>query len=134
MFRKLATTTLTTLVAATAFSAMMAGPAAAGNACKQVYLKVVNQTGGSVKIIDLDYWNPATNRYKSEPTRNKVIPNGQPWSDVRSLEQVNARQTWIRIKYRKAKTSGFKKWTKVLKTQSAAAVCGKGSTFQVVLN
>lgn len=127
MFRKIATASLAAFVTAIA----LAGPAAAGNSCKKVYLKVLNQTGAQIKVIDLDYWNPATSRYKSEPTRNKVIPNGQPWSDVRNLEQVNARNTWIRVKFRE-KQNG--KWSKVQKAQSAAAVCGQNASYQIVLH
>ena len=130
MFTKFATMTLATLVTAVALSAT---PAAAGNSCKKVYLKVLNQTGNKIKIVDLDYWNPSTNRWKSEPTRNKEIPHGQPWTDVRNLEQVNARRTWVRIKFRKAKRGGFSKWTKIMDKHSRAAVCGRGSTYQIVL-
>ena len=132
MFKKFAIASLLALGTAAA-GTMAPTPAEAGNTCKSVYVKVLNRTGGPIKIIDMDYWNPAKGRYESKAVGNKVIPNGQPWTDVRSLQRVNARKSWILIKYREAKSGGFGKWTKVMKQRSGASVCHKGSVYKITL-
>ena len=78
--------------------------AAFRRSCKDVYLKVQNNTGEEIKVIDLDYWDPSSGRngiWRSEPVSNEVIPNGQPWQEVRNLEKVDQMNTRIRVQYRK---------------------------------
>ena len=112
---------------------VVAGPAHAGKHCKNVYVSAVNLTQSKIKIIDLDYYDPAYQKWRSEPTPNQVIPAGRQWQETRRLEKVNAKQTAIRIKYRKPKTKGFGKWSKVFTAYSTSQVCGKGSIYEVKL-
>ncbi|MVA98175.1 hypothetical protein GN330_13070 [Nitratireductor sp. CAU 1489] len=121
------------LAAALAGAALTAGPAMAAEGCKKVYLKVVNQTGARIKVIDLDYWDPSSNRWRSEPTKNEVIPNGQVWQETRRLERVNAERTRLRVEYRLPKSKGFGKWGKKKKGYSGYATCTHGKAYQVVL-
>ena len=130
MLKKFAALALVVAAASTGM-VMDTIPAEAGNTCKRVYMRVDNATGNRIKVIDIDYYNPAQRRYKSEPTRNREVPVGQTWSDTRNLEQVNARRTWIKVKYRKQKPNG--RWSKVKSKTSIPAVCGRGSQYAVVL-
>lgn len=122
--------TLATILATGTFSAT---PAMASPHCKKVYLKVVNRTGSEIKVIDLDYYDPALRRWRSEPVRNEVIPNGQVWQETRRLERVNAKRIRVRVDYRFPKSKGFGKWGRKQTTNSTWAVCRKGSSYQVVL-
>ena len=131
MFKKIASLALVAAAASTGMLMDMT-PAEAGNTCKRVYMRVDNGTSKRIKVIDIDYYNPASGRYKSEPTRNREVPAGQTRSDTRNLEQVNARRTWIKVKYRIKKPNG--RWSKVRSKTSTAGTCRRGSTYKVVLH
>ncbi|QDZ02124.1 hypothetical protein FQ775_18020 [Nitratireductor mangrovi] len=122
------------LAAALAGTALPAAPAFASEHCKKVYLKVVNRTGSEIKVIDLDYWDPSSNKWRSEPTKNEVIPNGQVWQETRRLERVNAERTRLRVEYRLPKSKGFGNWGKKQRGYSGYATCSRGKVYQVVLN
>ena len=111
-----------------------ATPAMAGKHCKDVYISAINKTGAKIKIIDLDYYDPAYSKWRSEPTPNEVIASGKIWQETRRLEKVNAKKTKIRVQYRKAKTKGAGKWSfKVYNAYSRAKTCGKGSSYEVTI-
>jgi len=117
-----------------ALSPLSSTPAYAGKHCKNVYVSAINKSGGKIKIIDMDYYDSAYNKWRSEPTRNEVIPAGRNWQESRRLEKVNAQKTRIRIRYRKPKSKGLASWSlKVHKAYSATAVCAKGRAFNVNL-
>lgn len=121
---------------ALSFAAMALAPSSASAArstCKKVYLSAVNKTGGTVKIIDLDYQIKGYGK-KSEPIRNQEIPNGRPWATERNLEQASGRKTYIIVKYRERKTKGFGKWSKVKKATSSSSTCTDGKAYTVTLN
>ena len=129
MFKKFAIATVVALATAAA-GTMAPTPAEAGNTCKSVNTIVVNHTGNKIKIMDLDYWNPASGRLKSEPIRNKNIRHGQTWSVVRNLEQVNARNTYVRIEY---KERVGRKWSAKKYWSSGSSVCGHGAIYRIKL-
>jgi hypothetical protein len=104
-----------------------------GFPCKAVDVTVTNNTGSKIKIIDLDYFDYERNKWRSEPTPNKVVSAGQNWRKTRKLEKVAADETKIRIKYRLRKTAGLKKWGQTRFGYSAKSVCEDGSDFQVDL-
>lgn len=111
---------------------MASAPALAGKHCKAVYITASNHSGNPIKIIDLDYYDPAYRKWRSEPTRNEIIRHGQVWQETRRLEKVNAKLTKVRIQYRKAAKKGPFKWsTKVYNAYSNSSTCGKGSAFRV---
>ena len=105
---------------------LAASPASAAW-CKKVYIKATNQTGQTVNITDLDYYDYEDGKWRSEPTVNKRIPNGQVWSDTRTLESVGGEKIKIRIEYKDA--YGNKK-----KAYSAARTCRDKSTFTVAMS
>ncbi len=114
------------------FGATLSQPAQAGKHCKKVYISAVNQTGAKIKIIDLDYWDPAYSKWRSEPTRNEIIHHGNVWQETRRLEKVNAKATRVRVQYRKVASKGPFKWSvKVYNAYSTVSTCGKGSSYKV---
>jgi len=117
------------LIAGTLFSAT----AHAGAHCKNVYVSALNKTGAAIKIVDMDYYDPAYSKWRSEPTKNQIIPAGRNWQETRRLERVNAKNTYVRIEYRKPKTKGIGKWSKIYTAYSARKTCHKGSNFQIIL-
>ncbi len=116
-------------IAGTLFSAT----AHAGAHCKNVYVSAINKTGAAIKIVDMDYYDPAYSKWRSEPTKNQIIPAGRNWQETRRLERVNAKNTYVRIEYRKPKTKGIGKWSKIYTAYSARKTCHKGSNFQIIL-
>ncbi|MFL0355447.1 hypothetical protein ACI5KX_03120 [Erythrobacter sp. GH1-10] len=89
------------LAATAAFGA--AAPAMAGNTCKNVAIEFTNDTGGKIKIVDIDYWDPAKGRnggWRSIYVRNEKLSPGVTWDETRNLRRVNQRQTKLRIEYR----------------------------------
>jgi hypothetical protein len=106
-------------------AALAASPASA-KWCKGVYVKATNQTGRSVTITDLDYYDYEDGKWRSEPTVNKRIPNGQVWSDTRTLESVGGERIKIRIEYTDA--YGSRKTA-----YSGDRTCRNGSSFSVVM-
>ncbi len=136
MLKTIFTPLKSTLFVATvlALSTLSTAPAYAGKHCKNVYVSALNKSGAKIKVIDMDYYDSAYNKWRSEPTRNEVIPAGKNWQESRRLEKVNAQATKIRIRYRKAKSKGLTKWSaKVHKAYSSSSVCGNGSTYHISL-
>ena len=107
-------------------TALAVSPASAAS-CKKVYVKATNQTGQTVTITDLDYYDYEDGKWRSEPTVNKRIPNGQVWADTRTLGSVGGEKIKIRIEYKDAR--GNKK-----KAYSAAKTCRDKSTFKVAMS
>jgi hypothetical protein len=119
-----------------AASAWMAAPASASTSehCSKVYIKVTNNTGDKVKVIDLDYFDYGLGkkgRWRSEPTKNEVIGKGQVYQTTRRLENVKAEYTKIRIKYRKPKKFGVGTFgAKVHRSKnSKKLMCTNGKKF-----
>jgi len=122
------------VAAIVATAAWTTGPvsAAASEHCKDVYVKVTNNTGGKVKIIDLDYYDYGIGKnggWRSEPIKNEVIGKDKVWQATRRLENVKAEDTRIRIKYRVKKKVAYS--VKVHKSKkSAKKKCINGTQFE----
>ena len=104
-----------------------------GYPCRKVDVRVTNNTGSKIKIVDLDYYDSQKQKWRSEPTPNAVIANGRVWRKTRSLERIFLEQTKVKIKYRKPKTTGSGKWWGSVSKESGEQVCNVGSQFNVVL-
>lgn len=100
--------------------------------CRNVYLTVQNETGEKIRVIDLDYWDPSSELWRSEPVSNETIPNGQPWQETRNLEKVDQMETKVRVKYRTLKDNGKWSW-KISKQNSRSAVCKKNGSYIITL-
>lgn len=106
--------------------------------CRNVHLEVKNQTGKSIKMVDLDYWDSESEKWRSEPVRNEVIKNGRTWQENRNLEFVNNQPVKIRVEY---KTLKWHKWSKKWKwalrksrfTTRNAKTCTKNTEYIISL-
>lgn len=100
--------------------------------CKDVYVKVTNNTGSKIKIIDLDYYDYGIDRngaWRSEPIKNEVIDKEKIWQATRRLENVKAEQTRIRMKYRIKKRVAYS--AKIHKSKkSPKKLCMNGTKFE----
>ncbi len=115
--------------------ATFAATPAFAKACKNVHLEVKNETSKPIKILDLDYWDSESEKWRSEPVRNETIHKNRTWQENRNLERVNGQPVKVRIKYKKMKWSKFsKKWVKKGKTIrviSPTKQCARNSEFLV---
>lgn len=68
--------------------------------CDDVHVTVKNMTTKRIKVIDLHYYDPARQKWYSEPITNEIIPAGRDWTITRDLEQVNKKKTRISVRYR----------------------------------
>ena len=110
-----------------------ASPAEAAfrRSCKDVYLKVQNNTGAEIKVIDLDYWDDASEIWRSEPVSNEVIPDGQPWQEVRNLEKIKRLDSQTRVQYRTRDEDGG--WSsRVHEATSPMAKCNSNETSYII--
>ena len=107
-------------------------PAQASSTCKDVYLQVINGTGKQIRVIDLDYYDPSDEKWRSEPVPNEEIDNGKTWQETRNLEKVNKMSVKIRVEYRVAKSNG--KWGKVVKQEFPAQVCSHKTQYIMTVN
>ncbi len=132
MFRKVTSLSILALSACSSF--FISSPALASWHCKDVYLKVVNNTGNEIKVIDLDYYDPAYEKWRSEPVSNEVIPNNQVWQETRRLERVNEKNIRIRVKYRVPDSDRMGGWSEVFtKESSPRQVCSPGKIYEVTV-
>ena len=91
-------------------SALGASPVMA-KACKNVHIEVKNTTGKSLTIVDLDYWDSESEKWRSEPVKNTRISKNRTWQINRNLERVNGQSVKVRVKYKYK----YKKWNKLFK-------------------
>ncbi|ACB49387.1 hypothetical protein cce_0035 [Crocosphaera subtropica ATCC 51142] len=132
MLRKIASVSILSLGACS--SLLLSSPALASRHCKDVYLKVVNNTGNQIKVIDLDYYDPAYQKWRSEPVPNEVIPDGQVWQETRRLEKVNEKNIRIRVEYRIPDPERNGGWSReVLTKESSRQVCSPGKVYEITL-
>ena len=98
------------------------------NHCKDVYLSVVNGTGERIKIIDLHYYDPAKQIWRSEPIGNEEIAPGNNWQETRTLEKVNKKKIRISIRYRVEEEDGWSK--KIDQWAPSRFVCDKNDSYE----
>ena len=103
-------TTKTTIVALSTvlLLGIFAATPAFAKACKKVHMEVKNKTGEQIKIVDLDYWDSESEKWRSEPVRNVNINNNRTWQATRNLERVNGQPVYLRVEYKE------KKWSRLL--------------------
>ncbi|MCP4318765.1 MAG: hypothetical protein GY789_22915 [Hyphomicrobiales bacterium] len=107
-------------------------PAAAlFDVCKDVTIKITNQTGGPIQLYDLDYRDLGSNRWRSENISNRTIANGGTYRTKLNLEGVNRASTFVRVQFRKLKSNG--KWDLLNNWyfDSQTATCKRGKTYAV---
>ncbi len=127
---KIALKTLTLAAAVTLSAASVPDFAEASEHCKKVRIQISNQTGDTVQVYDIDYFDYSAGRWRSEATKNRILNNGGGWTYKKRLEKVGAEQTKIRIQYRTARNG---KWKDKHASVSAPAVCYNGSTYNIAL-
>ncbi len=116
-----------------ALAGAVATPSHARGNCKDVYVIAHNETGGLIKVIDMNFMISGYGK-KSEPIRNVDIPNGQSFSDTRNFEHANERQTQVTILYRtRTNNKHFNKWSGIKRASSAYQECKRNRTFTVDL-
>ncbi len=133
MLRKIASVSILAFSAST--SLLLSSPALASRHCKDVYLKVINNTGNEIKVIDLDYYDPAYQKWRSEPVPNEVIPNNQVWQETRRLENVNQKNIRIRVEYRIPDSDRMGGWSREVftKESSPRQICSPGTIYEITL-
>lgn len=120
------------LAMAGSVSMLSVTPAAAlFDICKDVKITAVNNTGGTIKIFDFDYWDFGSNRKRSENISNVTIENGRSYTIRRNLEGVNNAKTFVRVQFRKLKSNG--KWdnSSWWNANSGTKTCRKGSSYRI---
>ena len=130
-------TTVIAIGAAILLSTFATTPAFA-KACKKVHLEVKNATGAPIKIVDLDYWDSESEKWRSEPVRNVKINDNRTWQATRNLERVNGQPVKIRVEYKKQKWSKLlKKWVwkaKKSKYYSGSKHCTRNTEFVMAID
>lgn len=66
-------------------------------------------SGNPIKIVDLDYWDSESEKWRSEPVPNEVINHNRSWQENRNLERVNGQSVKVRVEYK------TRKWNRLLK-------------------
>lgn len=121
--------TKTAAVALVATVAMGAGlmatttPADASEHCKGVHITVDNPAGSTIKVVDIDYWDESSQRWRSKAIKNRTIRPGQSWSWTKRLNGVAAESTAVRIEYKVYIGKTFNKWSKVQSTVQGMRTC-----------
>ena len=80
-------------------SVLGAAPAMA-KACKNVHIEAKNLTGQSITIVDLDYWDSESEKWRSEPLKNVPLKQNRTWQVNRHLERVNGQSVKVKVKYK----------------------------------
>lgn len=137
-FRRLARKPIFSLAVLCLWSGLISTQAYA-KSCRNVHLEVRNQTGKSIKMLDLDYWDTESEKWRSEPVRNEVIKNNHTWQENRNLEFVNNQPVKIRVEYRTLKWNKWsKKWKWAMKksryVMKQPKTCTKNTDYIITLN
>jgi hypothetical protein len=101
--------------------------------CQDVYLLVENKTGEDILVIDVDYWDPSSEIWRSEPVSNAVIPHDLSWQRERNLEKVDQMNTRIRVEYRTPTGNG--EWSETVhEEESSSSVCSRNQIYTITLD
>jgi hypothetical protein len=118
------------IATAAALSAAATGAAAAAS-CKHVKLQVLNSTGSSIRLVDIDYYDASTKRWRSEPTTNRVLDPGERHGDIRNLEGVRDHSVKVRAVYQ-VKHNG--RWRLARNyAETGLATCTEGKRYRVIV-
>ena len=133
---------MTNLIAKTAAVALVAAatfgtglmttttPADASEHCKGVHITVNNPSGATIKVIDIDYYDASSRRWKSEPVKNRTLRAGQTWTWKKRLENVAAERTKVRVEYRVFLGKTFNKWSKKKSVTLGPRTCTRNMTWR----
>lgn len=134
--RSTAKKTLMAICAVMLLGTFGATPAFA-KACKNVHIEVKNGTGNKIKILDMDYWDSESEKWRSKPVKNEIINKNRTWQKNYNLGRVNGQDVRIRIKYKKQKWSKFfKKWVstgKTIRSMSKVSKCKRYAEYIMTL-
>jgi len=98
--------------------------------CKNVTIKVRNQTGYDIKIIDIDFYDYVNNRWRSKIVKNTEVKKNKSWSKKLRLQKVGGDKTRVKIQYRVKNKGGlFKKWSEVINRETGAKTCKTRTKF-----
>lgn len=106
--RNITKTTVLAISTILLFGTFAATPVFA-KACKNVHLEVKNTSNKPIEIVDIDYWDSESEKWRSEPVPNEIIHKNRTWQESRNLERVNGQPVKIRVEYKRTK---WKKWSK----------------------
>lgn len=81
-------------------------------------------------MLDLDYWDPVSKIWRSEPTINKQLSPGELWSKTSTLEKVGEKDTKLRVKY---KLTGLLKPTTYYSPSFGSGPCTDNKVFSHTL-
>ena len=99
--------------------------------CRDVYLEVENNTGDDILVIDVDYWDPSSEIWRSEPVSNETIRDGRSWQEERNLEKVDQMRTRIRVEY--LTRVGSDDWSdEVHQEESETAFCSSDDSEYII--
>ncbi|MEM7327564.1 MAG: hypothetical protein AAF437_02420 [Pseudomonadota bacterium] len=114
-----------------AIATQAAQPASADwDICKNVRIKVVNNTSKPIKLVDLDYIDMRIDRKRSENISNRVIQKGKSYTWTRNLEKVKNAKVKIRAQYQTLKSNGKWKW-KPKNKHSVVKKCSGSPSFTI---
>lgn len=129
-FYRKATTAAALIATAAALSAAATGAASAAT-CKKVKLQVLNSTGSSIRLVDIDYYDASTRKWRSEPTVNRVLDPGERHGDVRNLERVGGHSVKVRAKYQVKHNGRWRLAGNYAETNLKN--CAEGKTYRVIV-
>ena len=105
---------------------------AALDICKDVQIRVINNTGAPVKVFDLDYIDTRIDRKRSENITNRVIPAGGSYFWKRNLEGVKNTVVKLRTQHKELNSKG--RWkVRWVNTLSKPQRCTRGASFTINL-
>lgn len=131
-FSKISLCAAAALVSAVCLSFSVSTPAeAAFNICKNVRLHVDNKSSKTVRLFDIDYYDYAKRKWRSEPIRDFIMQPGAKFRRTHNLEKVNRTETKIRVKYRTLKSNGRWNNAQYWYYDSPKKVCRNGSKFKI---
>ncbi len=95
-------------------------PASAAK-CKNVKIKVTNNTGKEIKVTNAKYWDTEKEKWRNENFSNWKIANTDTESKTKHLEYVKNQQVKIYVYYKE--NTGGSRWTS--KKKSSTVNIGK---------
>ena len=99
-------------------------------ACRDITARLRNGTSQTITVLDLDYWDPVSKLWRSEPTINKQLSPGESWSKTSTLEKVGEQETKLRVKY---KLTGLLKPTTYYSPSFGSGPCTDNKVFSHTL-
>lgn len=126
------------LISAVLTLSILAPSQAFAKNCKKVHLQIANQTGKTIKVRDVDYWDSESEKWRSIAVKNTQINPGLIWQDTRTLAHVYNQSVKIKVKYStREKGKIFKnnnKWVKANPFISSSQMCTDKAAYVMSIN